>query len=163
IALVLAVIGVLGIILGIVYLAVPAGSLPSILGHTTPANGHHVVRMTVSFVLGAAFLVGAWFVSRRGKASATASTPAPAQAAAARGAPAPPAVARAPCPPASRPGPGPAPWPARGAPPRRDRLLPETIPWHAVPGDRAVGGRPDRRPGTCRGPGFGPRSGGAAR
>ena len=45
IALVLAIIGVLGIILGIVYLAVPAGNLPSIFGHTTPANGHHLVRM----------------------------------------------------------------------------------------------------------------------
>ena len=44
IALVLAIIGVLGIILGIVYLAVPAGNLPSIFGHTTPANGHHVTR-----------------------------------------------------------------------------------------------------------------------
>ena len=70
IALVLAVIGVLGIILGIVYLAVPAGNLPSIFGHTTPANGHHVVRMAVSFVIGVACLVGAWFVNRGSKASA---------------------------------------------------------------------------------------------
>ena len=44
IALVLAIIGVVGIILGIVYLAVPAGSLPGILGHirgrtaTTPCG-----------------------------------------------------------------------------------------------------------------------------
>ena len=58
IALVLAIIGVLGIILGIVYLAVPAGNLPSIFGHTTPANGHHQVRMIVSFVIGVACLVG---------------------------------------------------------------------------------------------------------
>ena len=70
IALVLAIIGALFVILGIVYLAVPAGNLPSILGHTTPANGHHVVRMTVSFVIGVACLVGAWFVNRGGKASA---------------------------------------------------------------------------------------------
>jgi len=77
IALVLAIIGVLGIILGIVYLAVPAGNLPSIFGHTTPANGHHVIRMSVSFVIGVACLVGAWFVNRGGKASANpgASTP----------------------------------------------------------------------------------------
>jgi hypothetical protein len=70
IALVLAIIGVLGIILGIVYLAVPAGNLPSIFGHTTPANGHHVVRMAVSFVIGVACLVGAWFVNKGSKASA---------------------------------------------------------------------------------------------
>lgn len=71
-AIVLAIIGVLGIILGIVYLAVPAGSLPSIFGHTHPANGHHVVRMAVSFVLGVAFLVAAFLVNRSGKAGSRA-------------------------------------------------------------------------------------------
>ena len=80
IALVLAIIGVLGIILGIVYLAVPAGNLPSIFGHTTPANGHHVVRMAVSFVIGVACLVGAYFVNKSGKAQAGAGASAPAQA-----------------------------------------------------------------------------------
>ena len=78
IALVLAIIGALFVILGIVYLAVPAGNLPSIFGHTTPANGHHVVRMAVSFVIGVACLVGAWFVNKGSKASANpgSSTPA---------------------------------------------------------------------------------------
>lgn len=80
IALVLAIIGVLGIILGIVYLAVPAGNLPSIFGHTTPANGHHQVRMIVSFVVGVACLVGAWFVNKSSKARAEAGGSAPAQA-----------------------------------------------------------------------------------
>jgi uncharacterized membrane protein HdeD (DUF308 family) len=80
IALVLAIIGVLGIILGIVYLAVPAGNLPSIFGHTTPANGHHQVRMIVSFVVGVACLVGAWFVNKSSKAPAEAGGSAPAQA-----------------------------------------------------------------------------------
>lgn len=79
IALVLAIIGVLGIILGIVYVAVPAGNLPSIFGHTTPANGHHTVRMAVSFVVGVACLVGAWFVYRGSKAQAGAGPSAPAQ------------------------------------------------------------------------------------
>lgn len=79
IALVLAIIGVLGIILGIVYLTVPAGNLPSIFGHTTPANGHHQVRMIVSFVVGVACLVAAWFVNRGSKAGAGASSSAPAQ------------------------------------------------------------------------------------
>ena len=80
IALVLAIIGVLGIILGIVYLAVPAGNLPSIFGHTTPANGHHQVRMIVSFVVGVACLVGAYFVNKGGKAQAGTGASAPAQA-----------------------------------------------------------------------------------
>jgi hypothetical protein len=80
IALVLAIIGVLGIILGIVYLAVPAGNLPSIFGHTTPANGHHQVRMIVSFVIGVACLVGAYFVNKGGKAQAGADASAPAEA-----------------------------------------------------------------------------------
>ena len=80
IALVLAIVGALFIILGIVYLAVPAGNLPSIFGHTHPANGHHVVRMAVSFVIGVACLVGAWFVSKGGKSSADTTASAPAQA-----------------------------------------------------------------------------------
>ena len=29
-------------------------------------KGHHLVRAAVSFVVGAAFLAGAWFVARRG-------------------------------------------------------------------------------------------------
>jgi len=78
IAIVLAVIGVLGIILGIVYVAVPAGNLPSIFGHTHPVNGHHTVRMAVSFVIGVACLVGAYFVNKSGKAQAGAGTSAPA-------------------------------------------------------------------------------------
>jgi hypothetical protein len=80
IALVLAIIGVLGIILGIVYVAIPAGNLPSIFGHTTPANGHHTVRMAVSFVIGVACLVGAYFVNKGGKAQAGTGSSAPAQA-----------------------------------------------------------------------------------
>jgi hypothetical protein len=80
IALVLAVIGVLGIILGIVYLAVPAGNLPSIFGHTTPTNGHHQVRMIVSFVIGVACLAGAYFVNKGGKAQAGAGASAPTEA-----------------------------------------------------------------------------------
>jgi hypothetical protein len=69
IAIVLGIIGALFIILGIVYLAVPAGSLPSILGHQHPANGHHSVRMAVSFVLGVILLAAAWFVNRSGKSA----------------------------------------------------------------------------------------------
>ncbi len=66
IALVLAVVAVLFIILGIIYLAVPAGSLPALFGKTTPANGHHSVRMIVSFVVGLVLLGAAWYVNRGG-------------------------------------------------------------------------------------------------
>lgn len=78
IALILAVVGVLFVILGIVYLTVKAGSLPAFLGHTTPANGHHALRMTVSFILGVALLVAAWFVNRSGKAGTPSSPSTPA-------------------------------------------------------------------------------------
>ena len=68
IALVLAIIAVLFIILGFIYLVVPAGSLPSILGHISGSKGHHALRMTASFVIGVVLLVAAWFVNRRGGA-----------------------------------------------------------------------------------------------
>jgi hypothetical protein len=78
IALVLAIIGVLGIILGIVYAAVPAGSLPAILGSTTPANGHHPIRMVAAFVVGVVCLVIAYFVNKSGKTTVDAGASAPA-------------------------------------------------------------------------------------
>ena len=74
IALVLAIIGVLGIILGIVYAAVPAGDLPA----TTPANGNHPIRMVVAFVVGVVCLVIAYFVNKSGKTTADAGASAPA-------------------------------------------------------------------------------------
>ena len=64
---VLGIIGALGVIMGIVYLAVPAGSLPALFGSQTPANGHHTVRMATSFVVGIACLVAAWYVHRGSK------------------------------------------------------------------------------------------------
>lgn len=108
IALVLAVIGVLFIILGIVYLAVPAGNLPSLLGHTTPANGHHPVRMIVSFVIGVACLAAAWFVNKSGnksgKSSADAGGSAPAEASAPQASPPQASAPQASGPQASAPG-----------------------------------------------------------
>jgi len=66
---VLAVIGVLFLILGIINLAVPAGSLPGSLGHINGSKGHHALRMTVSFVIGVVCLGVAWFVNRGGKSA----------------------------------------------------------------------------------------------
>ena len=68
-AVVLAVIALAFIVVGIIYVAVPAGSLPGFLGHaTTSVHGHHVastghhpLRAAGSLIVGVVFAVGAWF------------------------------------------------------------------------------------------------------
>jgi protein-S-isoprenylcysteine O-methyltransferase Ste14 len=70
IALVLAIIGVLFLILGVVYLAVPAHSLPGFIGYIkNGGTGKHNLRMATSFVVGVILLVAAWFVNRRSGAA----------------------------------------------------------------------------------------------
>ena len=60
---ILAIIGILGIILGLLYLFT-AKSLPNMmLGHVH--SGHHFVRAGTSIVVGLAFLAAAWLVGRR--------------------------------------------------------------------------------------------------
>jgi uncharacterized membrane protein YidH (DUF202 family) len=63
-AVVLAIIGVLAIIAGILYLAGAANSLHFMVGSVH--KGHHLVRAAVSFVVGVALLTGAWFAARAG-------------------------------------------------------------------------------------------------
>jgi len=73
---VLAVIGVLAIIAGILYISGAANSLHFM---TSVHKGHHAVRAIVSFVVGVAFLVGAYFAKSRplpGAAAAGAPSPA---------------------------------------------------------------------------------------
>jgi uncharacterized membrane protein len=68
-AVVLGVIALLFIVVGIIYLAEPAGSLPGFLGHATtivhgkkvPSTGHHPLRAAGSLIVGVVFAVGAWF------------------------------------------------------------------------------------------------------
>jgi hypothetical protein len=60
----LAIIGVLAIIAGILYLAGAANSLHFMVGSVH--KGHHLVRAAVSFVAGVALLAGAWLVARAG-------------------------------------------------------------------------------------------------
>lgn len=60
---VLAVIGILGIIAGILYLAGALNSIHFLVGSTH--KGHHPIRAIVSLVLGAAFLVGAYIARSR--------------------------------------------------------------------------------------------------
>ena len=64
------VLGIVFIVLGIVYFAVPAGSLPSwIPGHEAGSNHHHVKHGIASFLLGAALLIFAWFqTGKKGRA-----------------------------------------------------------------------------------------------
>jgi len=60
---VLAVIGILGIIAGILYLSGAANSVHFLVGSVH--KGHHVIRAIVSLVVGAAFLVGAYIARSR--------------------------------------------------------------------------------------------------
>jgi hypothetical protein len=59
---ILAIIGILGIILGLLYLFA-AKSLPSMMVGTVH-TGHHVVRASVSIVVGLALVVTGWLVGR---------------------------------------------------------------------------------------------------
>jgi hypothetical protein len=63
-AVILAIVGVLAIIAGILYVVGAANSLHFMVGSVH--KGHHLVRAAVSFVVGVAFLTGAWFVARAG-------------------------------------------------------------------------------------------------
>ena len=56
------VIAVVFIVAGVIYLAVPARSLPGFVpGHIDGSVGHHPLRATGSLVVGIIFAVGAWF------------------------------------------------------------------------------------------------------
>ena len=63
-AVILAIAGVLAIIAGILYVAGAANSLHFMVGSVH--QGHHLVRAAVSFVVGVALLIGAWFIARAG-------------------------------------------------------------------------------------------------
>ena len=74
---ILAVIGILAIIAGILYVSGAANSIHFMVG--TVHKGHHFVRFIVSLVVGVAFLIGAYIARSRpttsssGSASATGS------------------------------------------------------------------------------------------
>ncbi len=76
---VLVVIAILAIIAGIMYLAEPAKSLPSILGTITHpasrANKHRPARGAVALIVAVICLVAAWLVGRSGGASPAAEQP----------------------------------------------------------------------------------------
>ncbi len=66
---VLAVIGILAVIAGILYVSGAANSLHFMDGAVH--KGHHVVRATVAFVVGVAFLIGAYIAKSRQPAAST--------------------------------------------------------------------------------------------
>jgi amino acid permease len=60
-AVILAIVAILFIIAGIIYLAEPAKSLPSVLGQVHNSTGHRPLRAAGSLIVGVIFAVGAWF------------------------------------------------------------------------------------------------------
>lgn len=63
-AIVLAIVGVLAIVAGILYVAGTANSMHFMVGRVH--HGHHQVRAIVSFVVGVVLLVAAYFVAKGG-------------------------------------------------------------------------------------------------
>ena len=58
------------IVAGIVYIAVPAESLPGFMGHVAHSTGHHPLRAAGCLIVGVVFAIGAWFALKyKGKAS----------------------------------------------------------------------------------------------
>ncbi len=69
-AIVLAVIGVIALIVGLLYL-VDGNSLPSFLtAGSHVKKGNHLARGAVALVIGIVLLAGAWFTGRKPKAGA---------------------------------------------------------------------------------------------
>jgi amino acid permease len=67
---VLAIIALVFIVAGIMYLAEPASSLPGFMGHVSGSSGHHPLRAAGSLIVGVVFAVGAWFALKyQGKAA----------------------------------------------------------------------------------------------
>ena len=70
---ILAVIGILAIIAGILYVSGAANSLHFMSGAVH--HGHHAIRAIVSFVVGIAFLIGAYIAKSRPPAASTGGAP----------------------------------------------------------------------------------------
>lgn len=60
-AIILAIIAILFIIAGLIYIIEPAHSLPGFMGHVAGSDGHHPLRAAGCLIVGVVFAVGAWF------------------------------------------------------------------------------------------------------
>ena len=70
IAVILGVAALVFIVAGIVYIAVPADSLPGFMGHVANSTGHHPLRAAGSLIVGVVFAIAAWFALKyKGKAA----------------------------------------------------------------------------------------------
>jgi amino acid permease len=68
-AVIAGVIAIVFIVAGIIYIAEPASSLPSFMGHVAGSSGHHPLRAAGCLIVGVVFAVGAWFALKyKGKA-----------------------------------------------------------------------------------------------
>jgi len=61
-AVVAGIIALLFIVAGFIFVAEPAKSLPSIMGHVAGSNGHHPLRAAGCLIVGVVLAVGAWFI-----------------------------------------------------------------------------------------------------
>jgi amino acid permease len=71
IAVICAIVAVVAIVAGVIYLAEPAKSLPSILGTIHGSSGHRPLRAAAALIVGVVFAVGAWFALKYKGKSAT--------------------------------------------------------------------------------------------
>jgi formate hydrogenlyase subunit 3/multisubunit Na+/H+ antiporter MnhD subunit len=75
IAVICAIVAIVAIVAGIIYLAEPAKSLPSILGTERGDINHRDLRAATSLIIGVVFAVGAWFALKyKGKSATSASS-----------------------------------------------------------------------------------------
>jgi amino acid permease len=70
-AVICAIVAIVFIVAGVIYLAEPAKSLPSILGSIHNSTGHRPLRAAGSLIVGVVFAVGAWFSLKYKSKSAT--------------------------------------------------------------------------------------------
>ena len=56
-----AVLALVFIVAGIIYVAEPASSLPGFMGHVAGSTGHHPLRAAGCLIVGVVFAVLAWF------------------------------------------------------------------------------------------------------
>ena len=74
-AAVAAVLALAFIVAGIIYIAVPASSLPGFMGHVAGSTGHHPLRAAGCLIVGVVFAVLAWFALKyKGKTVTPAGT-----------------------------------------------------------------------------------------
>jgi amino acid permease len=73
-ALILAIIGVVLIVVGIIYVSTTASSLPGFIpGHIAGSSGHHPLRAGSSFIVGLILLAVAWRAGFGGKSGSRSS------------------------------------------------------------------------------------------